>query len=184
MVVVAVSAAAAAAAQQAPAPAAQPTPALDAQQLCAREFGAQFKLDPKFPPLTADLDADGQEDLVLVATAKNPLSGELDYHYRAIDPYDAYFGFGDPKVTVQFSATNAGASRYLLVVHNWRAPKAKFVILNLPFDSLSVGRVAMRIKGKKTTVNSIHAVELGGFGADVYWNGKKYKWEPGNTENE
>jgi hypothetical protein len=170
VVVIAVSALAAAAAQQAPAP------PLDAQQICAHEFGEQFKLDPKFAPLTVDLDGDGQEDLVLVATSKNPLSGELDYHYRAIDPYDGYFGWGSVKDTVQFSATNAGAARYVLVVHNWRAPKAKFVIINLPFDSLSLGR--MPIKRKKTTVNTIHAVEIGGLGSDVYWDGKKYKWEP------
>lgn len=170
MVVVAVSALAAAPAQQAPAP------PLDAQQICAHEFGEQFKLDPKFAPLMVDLDGDGQEDLVLVATAKNPLSGELDYHYRAIDPYDGYFGWGNAKDTVQFSATNVGATRYVLVVHNWRAPKEKFVIVNLPFDSLSIGRFP--IKKKKATVNSIHAVEIGGLGSDVYWDGKKYKWEP------
>ena len=169
MVVVAASALAAAAAQQAPAP------PLDAQQICIREFGEQFKLDPKFAPLTADLDGDGQEDLVLVATAKNPLSGELDFHYHAIDPYDGYFGWGNVKDTVQFSATNAGATRYVLVVHNWRAAKAKFVIINLPFDRLSVGRMAIT---KKKSVNTIHAVEIGGLAADVYWNGKKYKWEP------
>lgn len=181
MVAVAVSALAAAA-QQAPAPAAQPTPALDAQQICAREFGDQFKLDPKIAPLTADLDGDGQEDLVLVATAKNPLSGELDHHYLAIDPYDSFFGFGDPKVTVQFSATNALTTRYVLVVHNWRAPKAKFVIVNLPFDSLSVGKTA--IKKKKVTVNTIQATEAGGLGSDVYWDGKKYKWKPNYAANE
>ena len=170
MVVVAVSALAVAPAQKAPAP------PLDAQRICAHEFGEQFKLDPKFAPLTTDLDGDGQEDLVLVATAKNPLSGELDYHYRAIDPYDGYFGWGNVKETIQFSATNVVTTRYVLVVHNWRAPKEKFVIVNLPFDSLSLGRVA--IKKKKTTVNTIHAVELGGLAADVYWDGKKYKWEP------
>jgi hypothetical protein len=171
LVVVLVGALAAVAAQQAPAP------PLDAQQVCTHEFGEQFKLDPKFAPLTADLDGDGQEDLILVATAKNPLSGELEYHYRAIDPYDGYFGWGNAKDTIQFSATNVGATRYVLVVHNWRAPKEKFVIINLPFDSLEVGRMAIK-KKKKTTVNTIHAVEIGGLGSDVYWDGKKYKWEP------
>lgn len=171
LVIVVVSALAAAAAQQAPAP------PLDAQQVCTHEFGEQFMLNPKFAPLTADLDGDGQEDLILVATAKSPLSGELEYHYRAIDPYDGYFGWGNAKDTIQFSATNVGASRYVLVVHNWRAPTQKFVIINLPFDSLEVGRIAIK-KKKKTTVNTIHAVELGGLGSDVYWDGKKYKWEP------
>ena len=49
---------AAAAAQQPPAPAA---PASEAQQFCTREFGEQFKLDPKFAPLTTDLDGDGTD---------------------------------------------------------------------------------------------------------------------------
>ncbi len=175
--------AAAAAAQQTPAPAAQPTPAppLDAQQLCTREFGESFKVDPKVAPLTVDLDGDGQEDLVLVATSKSPLGGELDYHYHAIDPYDAYFGFGDPKVTVQFSATNALTTRYVLVVHNWRAPKEKFVIVNLPFDTLSTARITVK---KKRTVNTIHAEEMGGLASDVYWDGKKYRWEPSYIGNE
>jgi hypothetical protein len=172
---------AAAAAQQPPNPAVQPISAADAQQLCAREFGEQFKLDPKFKPLTVDLDGDGTDDLLLVATAKNPLGGELDYHYRAIDPYDTYFGFGDPKVTVQFSATNAVTTRYILVVHNWRAPQAKFVILNLPFDSLSTSRIAIK---KKKSVNTIHGVELGGIASDIYWDGKKYKWNPSYVEND
>jgi hypothetical protein len=157
-------------------PAVQSMAASEAQQICTREFGDQFKLDPKFAPITADLDGDGQEDLVLVATAKNALSGEMDYHYRAIDPYDGYFGWSNAKDTLQFSATNAGTTRYVLVVHSWRTPKGKFVIVNLPFDSLSAGR--MPIKRKKTTVNTIHAVEYGGLGADIYWDGKKYRWEP------
>lgn len=166
--------AAAAMAQQSPAP------ALDAQQLCAREFGDSFKLDAKFPPMFADLDGDGQQDLVLVATGKNPLSGELDHHYRVLDPYDAYFGWGDPKVTVQFTATNALETRYVLVVHNWRAPKAKFVIINLPFDHLSL----LRLARKKKTLDAIHAEETGGLAADVFWDGKKYKWNPSYMGNE
>jgi hypothetical protein len=153
-----------------------PAPAPDASQLCAREFGDAFKLDPKFSPLVADLDGDSQEDLVLVATSKNPLSGEIDHHYRAIDPYDAYFGWGDTKVTVQFAATNA-VTRYVLVVHTWREPKAKFVIINLPFERLSIARVARR----KKAVNSIHAEETGGLASDVFWDGRKYKWAPSSV---
>jgi hypothetical protein len=153
-----------------------PAPPLDAQQVCTREFGEQFKVDPKFAPITVDLDADGREDLVVVATAKNPLAGEEEFHYRAVDPYDGYFGWGSVKETVQFSATNATVTRYVLVIHDWRAPKAKFVIINLPFDSLSTSQVAM--KKKKSSLNSIHAIEVGGLASDVYWDGKKYKWEP------
>lgn len=161
--------AAMAAAQQ---PAADRPP--EAQQLAAREFGPGITADPKFPAMFGDLDGDGQEDAVMVAMTKTPLANQVDFHYLAIDPYDAYFGFGDPKVTVQFTATNATDTRYVLVIHNWRAPKAKFLILNLPFEKLSLGRVSM----KKKSFTSIHAAEPNGLSADVYWNGKKYKWEP------
>jgi len=172
LLIVFAAASAPAIAQQSPAP----SPAMDAQQICTREFGEQFKVDAKFSPLTMDLDGDGREDLVLVATAKNPLAGEMKFHYRAIDPYDGFFGWGGVKETVQFSATNATVTRYVLVVHDWRTPKAKFVIINLPFDSLSTGQVAA--KRKKAALDSIHAVEVGGLAADVYWDGKKYRWEP------
>jgi len=158
-------------AQQNPPAAAAPDP----QQAAAREFGPSFKLDAKFPPLTGDLDGDGQEDLVLVATCKNPLTDSIEFHYKVVDPYDEYFGFGDPKVTVGFSNTNIGAPRYLLVLHAWRAPapKAKFVIINLPFERLSLS--SMLVKKKK--VMSIQAEEAAGVSSAVFWDGKKYRWD-------
>lgn len=151
-----------------------PSTAVDAQQIANREFGPSFTVDTSIAPVLGDFDGDGQEDAVLVATSTSPLGGELDFHYRAIDPYDAYFGFGDPKVTAQFSATNVGVTRYLLVVHNWRAPRLKFLVLNLPFEQLSLGRFTH----KKKTLVSIHVVEPGGMTAELFWDGKKYRWEP------
>lgn len=147
----------------------------DAQQLVTREFGPGITAVPKAPVLFGDLDGDGQEDAVIVVTTRSPLANEAEFHYVAVDPYDAYFGFGDPKITVQFSATNATETRYVLVIHNWRAPKAKFLILNLPFQSLSLGRLKLK---KNKAVACIHADEPSGLSSDVYWNGKKYKWEP------
>lgn len=146
----------------------------DPQDFVNREFGTDFAVDTKFPAMLGDLDGDGAEDVIIVATAKNPLAGEDDFHYRAIDPYDSYFGWGDPKTTVQFSATNAGKTRYVLIAHDWKTPKAKFVVINLPFDQISLAR----LKLKKKTVNALHVEELGGLAADVYWDGKKYKWAP------
>jgi len=162
----------AAAAQQ---PASNSAPA-DLQQLVTREFGPAFTVDTHFPPLTADLDGDGQPDLVLVANAKDPMGGQIDFHYRVLDPYDAYFGFGDPKVTGQFAVNmNAGPARFVLVIHNWRAPKAKFVLINLPFDRLSISRVSV---SKKRSADAILAEESSGLNAAVFWDGKKYRWEP------
>jgi len=159
------------AAQQPPAAAAN----ADFQQLVTREFGAAFTLDAKFAPIFADLDGDGVEDVVLIATGKNPLLDAVDLHYQVLDPYDAYFGYGNPRITAQFAITNVGPPLYLLVVHNWRQPRAKFVIINLPFEKLSLGRVALK---KKKSIPAIRAEETGGLTADVFWDGKKYRWEP------
>ncbi len=145
------------------------------QQLVAREFGPTFEL-LDFPPLLMDVDGDGAEDAVIIATSKNPLLDAGELHYKVVDPYDDYFGLGDPKITAGFSPTNPGPPRYLLVIHTWRnaTPKAKFVIINVPFEKLSAGRVLR----KKKPVAAITAEEAGGITAAVYWDGKKYKWQP------
>jgi hypothetical protein len=143
-------------------------------QAAAREFGPSFTLDAQFPPMMGDLDGDGQQDLVLVATSKNPLPDSIEFHYKVVDPYDEYFGFGDPKVTVGFSNTNIGPPRYLLVLHDWRAPapKAKFVIINLPFRGISLSPLLV----KKKKVMGIQAEEAEGVSSTVFWDGKKYRW--------
>lgn len=152
----------------------------DVQALVTREFGKTFKVDAKAPQIFADLDGDGTEDAAIVTTSEHPLTDAIDFHYSVIDPYDSYFGFGDARVTVQFSATNVGPTRYLLVLHDWKkTPKAKFVIVNLPFDRLASGKVLV----KKKTFTSIHAIEAGGLESDVYWDGKKYRWEPNYFSN-
>ena len=159
-------------AQQPPGP--QPPALTDAQQLITKEFGKSFTVAPGFTPLFGDVDNDGQEDAVVVVMSRTPLVDEVEYHYRAIDPYSAFWGWGNPRVTVQFSATNVGPTLYIAVIHNWRAPKAKFLIINLPFQKLGLSRVAW----KKKAISSIHAVETDGLESDVFWDGKKYKWEP------
>lgn len=141
----------------------------------AREFGGGYTLVPKQPILTGDFDADGAEDVVFVVTGKNPLTDEAGHNYRVIDPYNSYFGYGNPKVTHGFISMNAGDPRYLLVVHGWKGgkPKAKFVIINLPFEKISTGSFML----KKKAVAAITAEESGGVASAVYWDGKRYKWE-------
>lgn len=128
--------------------------------------------------MVGDLDADGAEDAIFVATAKNPLLDEAEFHYRTIDPYNTFYGFGDPRVTMQFTSQE-GQPRYILVVHNWRAatPKAKFVIINLPFEKLAVARIAV----KKKVVPCIAVEDRTGAVSSVYWNGKQYKWVDTDT---
>lgn len=167
---------ASAAAQGSAAPAQTGTTALppaqpEAQRLAAR-FGPAFKPAAGFPVFTADFDGDGTEDAVVVATADNPLADQLEFHYKVIDPFYAYFGFGDPKTTTQFIPLEANA-RLLLIVHNWRGAGLKFVVVNLPFERLSLGRLGL----KKKSVATIQAEELTGTRSLLYWDGKKWRWK-------
>jgi hypothetical protein len=155
-----------------------PVPARpDAAQI-TQLFGPGFHPVPGFPVLTADLDGDGAEDAVAVATADDPMLDQDAFHYKVIDPYSSSFGIGDPRITSQFSA-HGDKPRLVLVVHNWRAPKAKFVILNLSFEKLSISRTRL----KKKTVPAILAEEAGGFRSLVFWDGKKWKWEDGGISD-
>src|SRR5215210_222587 len=70
----------------------------------AQEFGPDFKVLEEFPPMFGDLDGDGQEDAVVVATG-SPLGGQVDFEYKVLDPHNSYFGFGDPNVTATFAPT-------------------------------------------------------------------------------
>ncbi len=153
-----------------------PAQAPDAEALVAA-FGPCFKMDAAFPVLTGDLDGDGKPDAVLVATCENPLLDQSEYHYKVADPFNAFFGFGDPKITQQFAAGEQHP-RYLLVVHNWAAPQQKDVIINLAFEKLSIGRVM----NKKKPVTAIRASEITGMKSAVYWDGKKWKWKEESIE--
>jgi hypothetical protein len=154
------------------APASKP----DAQKL-ASEFGTAFTVDSKYPVLTGDWDRDGAEDAVVVATAENPLLDQAEFHYKVVDPYNAFFGFGDPRVTAQFSAQELHP-RVLLVVHNWRAPERKFVLINITFEKLSSAR--MLLKNKPVPV--IRAEEITGGKQNLYWGGKTWKWREESIE--
>lgn len=140
------------------------------------QFGPEFELINEYPTLTGDLDGDGAEDAVFVATNKeNPLLAEADFHYKVVDPYDEFFGWGDPKVTSGFNAHDPDKVKYILIVHDWKAttPKAKFVVLNLPFEKLTIGRIPL----KKKVVMALKAEDMTGTTSAIYWDGKKkYKW--------
>lgn len=149
------------------APAAAPP---DAAQI-VRQFGPAFHADSAFSVLVADFDGDGAEDAVAVATNENPFLDELAFHYKVVDPYSASFGFNDPKMTQKFSTDEK--PRLLLVVHNWRAPKAKFVLMSFPFAKLSLTRVLV----KKHPVAAVLITEDTGTKSTMYWDGKKWKWK-------
>jgi len=150
-----------------------------------KQFGSTCTREPGPQPLTADLDGDGVEDVVIVARCANPLMDEAEHNYKVIDPYDAFFGYGDPKVTTQFSSEEPQRRGLaLLIIHGtgaeaWHAaePKAKFVVVNLPFKQLAVKKLTVR----KKTVMAIYAEEARegeGTVSAIFWDGKKYKYQP------
>jgi hypothetical protein len=134
--------------------------------------------------ITGDLNGDGIEDAVIVVRFKNPLAGQTQYDYKVIDPYFAYYGYGNPKVTVAFQSEDPRYNNMILVIHGagkegWHADttKEKFVIINLPFERLNVAPVITKKKQKqKVKLMGIQAIEPAGASSCVYWDGKKYQW--------
>jgi hypothetical protein len=175
----------------APVPSAAPAPpdAAQLEALIKQQFGATFTLPAKFSTLAlaADFDGDGVEDLAIVANSKDPMPDSFSFKYEVADPYHAYFGMGNPRLTAGFSA-DPEHSHHLLIVFGsgkdaWRAsaPKAKFVLINVPFDSVEVGR--MLVSKKKPPIFIIKALEARVMDSALWWDAKKkrWKWEPGDT---
>lgn len=158
-------------------------PSVD-QKFVEKQFGPEFTLLSDYPPVTGDLDGDGVQDIVIPAKAKSVLIGEAEYDYKTLDPYTSFFGFGDPKVTSEFASEDPRYHGFvLLVIHGagadaWRAekPKAKFVIINLPYKMVAVKRILFR----KKKINAIYAEETGAdqMTSAVFFDGKSYKYEP------
>src|SRR5277367_1882270 len=134
-----------------PAPAKSPVPAIT-NDYVHKEFGDNCSLLGGPPQFVGDLDGDGVDDLVVAARCKNPMADQAEYGFRVIDPYNSFMGFGDVKVTSTFNSDapeRKGVS--LLIVHGvgpeaWRSDKEKpkFLLINLPFKSLTVKRLALK----------------------------------------
>jgi hypothetical protein len=164
----------------------------DLTQLAAtvkQQFGDTFTIPAKFPTpvITADFDGDGVEDVAIVASSKDPMPDSYAFKYEVADPYHAYFGFGNPKVTSTFG-TDSGHTHHVLVIFGsgkeaWHAatPKTKFVLINVPFDTCEVGR--MLISKKKPPIFVIKVLESQIMDSALWWEAKKkrWHWEPGNS---
>ena len=153
-----------------------------------KQFGATCRVEADSGPVSVgDLNGDGVEDAVIVAHCKNPLIDEAEHNFKVLDPYNAFFGYSDPKVTSQFSSEDpASRGRVLLIVHGaggdaWRTnePTAKFVIINLPFKQVGLKKLML----KKKPVQAIFAEESGGEqnNSALFWDGKKYRYQPLGT---
>ncbi len=161
----------------------QPPDSVITNDFVQKEFGLSCSL-MGIQPLVADFNGDGISDIVIPARCKNPMSDQTDKDFVVLDPYYTFFGYGNPKVTTGFS-TDVPEDRALalLIIHGsgkdaWRSatPLAKFVIVNLPYKQVTVKKYQIR----KKKVMAIYIEEKGGdqMTAVLFWDGKKYRYEP------
>jgi hypothetical protein len=173
-------------------PAAGPAKPEPINPLVQQQFGPSFTVATSQPltVLAADFDGDGVEDAAIVADSKDPLPDSYQFKYQVADPYHSYFGMGDPRLTAGYGKLDPAHNHQLLVIFGagpqaWRAatPKAKFVLINVPFDTVEVGR--MLVKRNKPPIFVIKALEAQIMDSAVYWDAKKkrWKWQPGDTVN-
>lgn len=160
-----------------------PKPAVT-DEFIQKQFGDSCSLIGGPPQVVADLDGDGVDDLVVAARCKNPLADRDEFDFVVADPYHAFFGYGDVKITSTFASDEPekkGLS--LLIIHGdgvdaWRSekPKAKFVLINLPFKDLAVKKLSI----KKHTSLGVFMEETGEgdeTSSVVFWDGKKYRYQ-------
>lgn len=166
-----------------PAHATSPVPAVT-DEYVHKEFGDGCSVLDGPPQFVGDLDGDGVDDLVVAARCKNPMADQAEYGFHVTDPYGSFLGFGDVKVTSSFSSDEPERKGMcLLIVHGvgseaWRSDKEKpkFLLINLPFKTLSVKRLTL----KKKTVLGVYMEEQGEGEATssvVFWDGKKYRYQ-------
>jgi hypothetical protein len=166
-----------------PKPAHTPSPAVTNDYI-HKEFGDNCSLLGGPPQFVGDLDGDGIDDLVVAGRCKNPMIDQADHGFAVVDPYDRFLGFGDVKVTSSFASDEPERKGVcLLVVHGvgaeaWlsQKPKAKFVMINLPFKTLDVKKLAL----KKRTVLGVFMEEQGEgeeTSSVVFWDGKRYRYQ-------
>jgi hypothetical protein len=160
-------------------------PAVD-NDFLHRQFGDTCTLEPRWPPMTGDLNGDGIEDLVMIARCKNPLIDQDDKDYKVVDPMDSFYGYGNPRITAGGFGQDDPKLKGIcvMVIHgagtdSWHsaAPLAKFVIINLAVKSVSVKK--MRVSKKKVRT-AIYVEEATGdqMTSALFWDGKKYRYNP------
>jgi len=160
-----------------------PSPAVT-DEFIQKQFGDSCSVLQGPPQFVADLDGDGVDDLVVAARCKNPMADRDEFNFVVADPYDAFFGYGDVKITSTFATDEPERKGVcLLVVHGegadaWRSekPKGKFLLINLPFKDLTV----KRLTSKKRVGLGVFLEETGegdGTSSVVFWDGKKYRYQ-------
>ena len=167
-----------------------PALAFDLSDMVQKQFGKTFSLPAKFPTpmITGDFDGDGIEDVAIVADSSEPAPDSYQYKYSVSDPYNTFFGLGNPTISANFGTIDTKHAHVLLVIFGagaeaWRTtvPKAKFAIINVPFDTIEAGRLL--IKKDKPPIYIIRPKEAQILEATLFWEAKKkrWRWSPGNT---
>jgi len=149
-----------------------------------KTFGEDCTVNTAVPAQVADLDGDGVDDIVIPARCTNPMINVAEHKYTVIDPASAFYGLGDPHITTEFSTLQPEQrSLALLIIHGagkegWKsdAPKAKFLIVNLAYKTITVKKFQVR----KKTIEAIYVEELSEdqMTSVIMWDGKKYRYEP------
>lgn len=149
-----------------------------------QQFGNDFTMMGEVPVVFGDLDGDGVEDVVIAARCKNAMLDQAEHNYTVLDPYYDFFGFGDPKVTTTFSEPDpARRGMVVLIIHGdgantWRSarPKAKFVIVNLPFKTITVRKMRL----KKKSIEAVYVEEASEMenSSALFFDGKKFRYVP------
>jgi hypothetical protein len=155
------------------------------EEFVQKSFGDSCTLLKGAMPWKGDFDGDGVEDIAIPARCKNPLVDQAEYGFKAVDPYGDFYGYGNVKITSEFGSQDPDMKGIsVLVIHgagpdSWRTdtPKAKFLLINLPYKSLAVKKMQSR-KKKVTAIYLEEQREGDGIVSAVYWDGKKYKYEP------
>ncbi len=149
-----------------------------------KQFGMSCTLLTNFNAAVADFDGDGIDDIMIPARCKNPMLDQAEDNFVVIDPLDTFFGYGNTRITSGFASEDPERrGSVLLIIHGsgpdaWRSdkPKAKFLIINLPYKEVTV----KKLKIKKKMVLAIYAVEDGpdNMTSATFWDGKKYRYAP------
>lgn len=158
--------------------------------LVKQQFGPTFTPTTALPRtiLSADFDGDGVEDVVIAADSDDPMPDSYEYKYQVTDPYNSFFGFGDPQHTSSMAKYDPGHTHDLLIIFGagpeaWRSatPKAKFVLINIPFDSFELGRLL--VKKNKPPIFVVKVKEARLMESTVFYDAKKkrWRWQPGDT---